>query len=288
MPKSPAANNKEKVNGNSYDTFRRHNERSRSGFCGSDIDLFLCGLSEAEALDRIRQIAARLSSTCSGVVRTVHAITFERCWPNRHVQVVLKLFDSPQQCLSSFDIDCCAVGFDGAEVFCLPRARAAINRAVNFVDPLRVSPTYDFRLWKYSQRGFGVCIPGFSGVMELSALAKPRKEASILARIMKLHHDESLQSHSHPFHGFYGSRSTKFNVSRDDNDRRAVVPPGGGDCVEPVVKKLENAGGGDLTVGDAYGDGVTLPYWPWRVNARAPHPRPYYAAAQDKAAPAPR
>ena len=41
--------------------------------------------------------------------------------------------------LIGFDIDACAVGFDGATVFALPRFRRAVNRRFNLVgvDPTR-------------------------------------------------------------------------------------------------------------------------------------------------------
>ncbi len=81
-------------------------------------------------------------------MRTANATTLKRSWPHRHVQVILRMYDSPVDVLCSFDIDCCACGFDGRDVLVLPRARLAINRAVNVIDPTRESPTYDTRLWK--------------------------------------------------------------------------------------------------------------------------------------------
>lgn len=73
-------------------------------------------------------------------------------------------------------MDCVGVGYDGKRVYCLPRTRRALNHKYNITDPTRqtyrysdlsvvvltVSRTnsYEFRLWKYSKRGFAVAVPG--------------------------------------------------------------------------------------------------------------------------------
>jgi hypothetical protein len=63
-----------------------------------------------------------------------------------------------------FDLDCVGVGYDGNNVWALPRARRAINYRLNIADPTRQTfrtTSYEYRLWKYSKRGFAVGIPGF-------------------------------------------------------------------------------------------------------------------------------
>ena len=60
-----------------------------------------------------------------------------------------------------FDVDSCCCGFDGIRAFVLPRTQRAINKEFNLVDMSRRSLTYETRLFKYSQRGFAVAIPGF-------------------------------------------------------------------------------------------------------------------------------
>ncbi|KAG2386336.1 hypothetical protein C9374_002782 [Naegleria lovaniensis] len=66
--------------------------------------------------------------------------------------------------------DCCwdnmfcaggVVGFDGTQVYCLPRAIQAISTRCNIVDPERQSTTYEVRLVKYSLRGFRIGVPGY-------------------------------------------------------------------------------------------------------------------------------
>lgn len=56
-----------------------------------------------------------------------------------------------------FHSDSCCVGFDGTDVWCLPRAHRAIITQCNTVDLTRRSPSFEMRLAKYSRRGFEVC-----------------------------------------------------------------------------------------------------------------------------------
>ena len=60
-----------------------------------------------------------------------------------------------------FDVDSCCVGYDGSDVWCLPRAQRALSRRFNLADPERLSPTYETRLAKYATRGFAVAVPGY-------------------------------------------------------------------------------------------------------------------------------
>lgn len=72
-----------------------------------------------------------------------------------------RLYKSPAEVLMGFDIDACAVGYDGKNAYALERACRAITRGYNLVDMSRRSLTYESRLYKYSKRGFAVAIPGF-------------------------------------------------------------------------------------------------------------------------------
>ena len=60
-----------------------------------------------------------------------------------------------------FDIACCSIGFDGNQVFCVPRAREAIRTRCNIVDVDRQSTTFETRLIKYAMRGFRIGICGY-------------------------------------------------------------------------------------------------------------------------------
>eukprot|EP00771_Trimastix_marina_P001861 gnl/Trimastix_PCT/2968.p1 GENE.gnl/Trimastix_PCT/2968~~gnl/Trimastix_PCT/2968.p1 ORF type:complete len:2220 (-),score=718.10 gnl/Trimastix_PCT/2968:78-6275(-) len=64
-----------------------------------------------------------------------------------------------------FDVDSCAVGYDGQNVWALPRSQRALVTATNRIDLSRRSPTYEHRLAKYASRGFRVLVPSLNRVM---------------------------------------------------------------------------------------------------------------------------
>ena len=70
----------------------------------------------------------------------------------------------------SFDLDSCAVGFDGQEVWALPRAVRAFNGRYNLVDETRPNFQYEARLVKYYRRGFAVGVPGTIAMAEASVV----------------------------------------------------------------------------------------------------------------------
>ena len=67
-------------------------------------------------------------------MKTEHAVTFVQGYPKRHIQVVLRLYSSPAEVLLGFDLDASCVGYDGSDVWLLPRAIRAINLRTNTVD----------------------------------------------------------------------------------------------------------------------------------------------------------
>jgi len=136
----------------------------RSGkFEDSDIDLFLYALDEYAAKSKLEEIQSFLKSKVPGlkVARTKYAITFI-LGKQRNVQVVLRIYKSPAEVLMGFDIDCCAIGYNGSDVYALPRAIDSIKNSLNVVSMSRRSLSYEYRLYKYSKRGFAIRVPGFT------------------------------------------------------------------------------------------------------------------------------
>jgi hypothetical protein len=60
-------------------------------------------------------------------VRNSKTITFYADYPMRRIQIVLKLAKTPRDVLLNFDLDICAMGWDGSNVWMLPRAARAIE-----------------------------------------------------------------------------------------------------------------------------------------------------------------
>ena len=67
----------------------------------SDIDVFLYGLNPKQALQKIEEIEKALNGDSKEpklvVVRTSRTLTFVSGYPTRHVQVVLRLYNTPAE-----------------------------------------------------------------------------------------------------------------------------------------------------------------------------------------------
>ncbi|KAJ7031761.1 hypothetical protein C8F04DRAFT_1185686 [Mycena alexandri] len=154
----------------------------------SDIDVYIYGLSAADATIKAQSIydtfRANLPDvTPSCVVKNTRTITFYTRYPLRRVQIVLKLGKTPKDILVNFDLDICAMGWDGSTVWMLPRAARALESSVNpilavwmqcihyesYPRPLSFEPpgnptstdyNISFRLiislFKYANKGYGL------------------------------------------------------------------------------------------------------------------------------------
>ncbi|GFR43479.1 hypothetical protein Agub_g4564, partial [Astrephomene gubernaculifera] len=59
------------------------------------------------------------------------------------LQLVLRLYESPAQVIHGFDVDVCAVLYDGAEVWATGRALRALHCGFMLMEPVRQSPSYE-------------------------------------------------------------------------------------------------------------------------------------------------
>lgn len=130
-----------------------------------DIDIFLYGLSEREATKKIFEIYESIKKVIPKdilCVRGPRAITFVMGNPYRHIQIILRNFKTMSEVLLSFDIDSCAFGYDGNNVWCSNRSHYAITHCVNTVNINKKSSSYEYRLSKYGKRGYAVSVPNFT------------------------------------------------------------------------------------------------------------------------------
>ncbi|KAJ5171817.1 hypothetical protein N7492_004410 [Penicillium capsulatum] len=128
----------------------------------SDVDLFLYGLSEEQALEKIKHIEDKIRNTIlyeTTTIRTKNTITIVSQYPTRHVQIVLRIYRSIAEILTGFDVDCSCAAYDGKQVYASPRAIASYITQTNQIDLTRRSPSYENRLSKYSHRGFEIFWP---------------------------------------------------------------------------------------------------------------------------------
>ncbi|KAJ6261350.1 hypothetical protein Dda_4020 [Drechslerella dactyloides] len=132
----------------------------------SDIDLFLYGIKdEKAAIERMESIEATIRDNLlweTTSIRTKNTITIVSQYPNRHVQIVLRLYSSISEILTGFDVNCACVAYDGKQVYANPRAVASWMLQCNDVDLTRRSPSYEHRLSKYRLRGFEVFYSGLT------------------------------------------------------------------------------------------------------------------------------
>ncbi|KAJ2907045.1 ankyrin repeat protein [Zalerion maritima] len=132
-------------------------------FCpASDVDLFIYGITEEQAVEKIKQIETRVRDsilTEVTTVRTKNAITICSQYPTRHIQIVLRIYKNVSEILTGFDIDCSGAAYDGSQVYITPRALGSFITQINHIDLTRRSPSYENRLSKYSHRNFEVYWP---------------------------------------------------------------------------------------------------------------------------------
>ncbi|KAJ3443233.1 ankyrin repeat ph and sec7 domain containing protein secg-related [Anaeramoeba flamelloides] len=129
---------------------------------GGDIDIFIYGLDEEAANEKIKSIYSAIVETIpfkAICFRTRNSVSIISQYPFRTIQIILRLYKSPAEVLMGFDIDSSSVGYDGKDVYMTPRAHRAIVKMQNTVDMSRRSPTYEKRLAKYATRGFSILIP---------------------------------------------------------------------------------------------------------------------------------
>ena len=178
----------------------------------SDVDLFIYGLDEKQAVEKIKQIETSIRDSIlseTTTIRTKNAITIVSEYPTRHVQIVLRLYKSVSEILTGFDVDCSCVAYDGKQVWASPRAVSAFITQINTIDLTRRSPSYENRLSKYSHRGFEVYWP---------ALNRPRIDPTIyersFSRVMGLARLLVLEKLPHP-----NDRETYLAKRREERGR---------------------------------------------------------------------
>ncbi|KAL9119144.1 MAG: hypothetical protein Q9187_004301 [Circinaria calcarea] len=154
----------------------------------SDIDIYLYGLTVKQANEKLEHIYDTWNTNLPAdnsqklVIKSAKTITFLADYPNRRIQVVLKLLPSPTHILLNFDLDACAIGFDGTQVLMLPRCARAIETGYSIFTMDLVYGHYlgarratrESRVFKYADRGFGLRIlPSYVQMLEGPATANP-------------------------------------------------------------------------------------------------------------------
>ncbi|KAJ7885507.1 hypothetical protein B0H14DRAFT_2563838 [Mycena olivaceomarginata] len=149
----------------------------------SDLDIYLYGLTPAQANDKLRELFATFKANLPPgspvlIVRNSKTVTFYSKYPLRRIQVVLKLVKSPRAVLLNFDLDICAMCWDGSEFWMLPRAARALETGFNVFTMNMIQGHYlserratqEQRVFKYADRGYGLRIlPSYMSSLSESA-----------------------------------------------------------------------------------------------------------------------
>ena len=149
-----------------------------------DIDIYIYGLGPEDANRKVEEIhdiwVRSLPATAQRlVVKSSKTINLLSSYPHRRLQIVLKLLAAPTDVLLNFDLDACAIGFDGSRVLMLPRCARAIETGYSVFTMDLVwghhlserRASQEIRIFKYADRGFGLRIlPSYVQSLELSDL----------------------------------------------------------------------------------------------------------------------
>lgn len=148
-----------------------------------DLDLYIYGLSPAEAEKKafeIEEVWRRNlpdDNTQTLVTKNNKTITFIASYPIRRLQIVLRVLPNVTAVLLNFDLDICALAFDGFKVMMLPRCARAIETGysmftMDLIWGFHLSDrrsTQEARVLKYADRGFGIrFLPSHEKLLEVS------------------------------------------------------------------------------------------------------------------------
>ncbi|CAL6015105.1 Conserved_hypothetical protein [Hexamita inflata] len=141
-------------------------EHGLNGYYTSDLDLFVYGLTQKQAQERVASIIKQIieNNGADVIMRSSQAITILGKGKHRDIQIVFRLYKDPAEVVMGFDIDCVAVYYDFAlkKAFCTERSLFSLNTRTNVLNQTRRSTSYGTRLIKYAHRGFAIVVPGFT------------------------------------------------------------------------------------------------------------------------------
>ncbi|KAF8314665.1 hypothetical protein DL93DRAFT_2227764 [Clavulina sp. PMI_390] len=148
--------------------------RDLSNYIASDIDMYLYGLSPTEANHKVHHIFETWKQNLPPearqsvfIVRNSRTITFFPPYPYKRLQIVLMAVRTPLDVLLTYDLDVCAMGYDGQRLLMLPKAARALETGYNVLNMDwieghylgRRKPSMPERIFKYAGKGYGVRIP---------------------------------------------------------------------------------------------------------------------------------
>lgn len=206
----------------------------------NDIDMFIYGLDAEQSKQKIDRVIGSIKQkaidmkydTRVYINKNVVNIYVFDTKKLLQVQIILRLYDTLAQVLVGFDVDCCAIGYNGKKLMTTERGLHALKYRVNVANLKRRSPSYENRLIKYSFRGFDVVTNfdykkaynkmffmqpenyGFTRLLEQELINNGQLKNIIFNNTLRFRQTASYTSN----HSFYGRENLEIkDVSNTEN-----------------------------------------------------------------------
>lgn len=134
----------------------------------NDIDLFIASTPEKKmTIDNVKEIINCIFEKekefdIKGIKQSEGAVSFSMTVGGKvcKFQFIKRLYSSPSEIIHGFDIDCtCILTNHLNQFFATERCMFSLTHQYNTVNFEKLSPSYEYRLYKYYCRGFGIFIP---------------------------------------------------------------------------------------------------------------------------------
>ena len=194
----------------------------------SDVDMFLVGLDEDGVRSKIQELIGDIKAAVydrpdtrdMDILINKYVISLIVHLPygkKIKLQIIYnRLYKCIYEILAGFDVDACAVAYDGSEVYLTARSLSAFQNRMNVVDLSRRSPSYEHRLHKYVSRGFGIYIPfDWSNYNKLYFLNRHTRGLDRLLILQRFNRRPGLQK---LLNYISKRRNTKFSSSKAVSD----------------------------------------------------------------------
>lgn len=151
--------------GGTISRLMKHPKPPQEIIAHNDLDIFFYGLTSDEAKQKMMEFDAYLRKNIDNNIQIIYALNqyilsiFIRNQPPIEIQFIFRLYKTKSEIIHGFDFGSCAIGFDGRKVYFTSLSKFAFEYGYNILDTTRRSTSYEFRLAKYANRGFGLILP---------------------------------------------------------------------------------------------------------------------------------
>jgi hypothetical protein len=128
-----------------------------------------------------------------------------------------------------FDIDSCCVAYDGSKVYALPRAIRSMRHRLNCCDLSRRSLTYEYRLLKYSDRGFAIGVMGLDmTLVDEERFKRPHHSYTGLSRLLASNQESRCSTHEALLHRAYSQQMLEADPNQTSDEKKEASTGGSG------------------------------------------------------------